>query len=110
MDCCCENCGWSEIVGSPIICNYSGHRTWRDECCEAWKPKEKETNMVEVVRCKDCKHRGEWERAEDIHGSYSHIVFPDGSLCPGQCEDQFYAWRPDDDWYCANGERRDPDA
>ena len=55
MNCCCENCGWSEIVGSPIICNYNGHRTWRDECCKAWKPKKKETNMVEVVRCKDCK-------------------------------------------------------
>ncbi len=55
MNYCCENCGWSEIVGSPIMCNYNGHRTWRDECCEAWKPKEKETNMVEVVRCKDCK-------------------------------------------------------
>ncbi len=51
----CENCGWSEIIGSPIMCKYSGHRTWRDECCEAWKPKEEETNMVEVVRCKDCE-------------------------------------------------------
>ena len=51
----CDNCGWSEIVvGSPIMCNYDNQRTWRDECCMAWKPKEKETNMVEVVRCKDC--------------------------------------------------------
>ena len=53
--CYCENCGWSETVGSSIMCNYNGLRTWRDGCCEAWKPKEKETNMVEVVRCKDCK-------------------------------------------------------
>lgn len=42
MNYCCENCGWSEIVGSPIMCNYNGHRTWRNECCEAWKPKEAE--------------------------------------------------------------------
>jgi len=40
MNYCCENCGWSEIIGSPIMCNYSERRTWRDECCEAWKPKE----------------------------------------------------------------------
>ena len=62
--------------------------------------------MPKIVQCKECKHRGEWERAEDIHGSYSYIDFPDGSLCPGQCEDPFYSWRPDDDWYCAAGERR----
>lgn len=64
-------------------------------------------SMPEIVRCKECKHRGEWERAEDIHGSYSYIVFPDGSRCPGQCEDPFYSWRPDDDWFCAEGERLD---
>ena len=40
MNCCCENCGWSEIIGSPIMCHYTEHRTWRDECCEAWKPKD----------------------------------------------------------------------
>ena len=40
MNCCCENCGWSEIVGSPIMCHYTEDRTWRDECCEAWKPKD----------------------------------------------------------------------
>ena len=31
------------------MCNYNGHRTWRDECCEAWKPKEKETNKDESI-------------------------------------------------------------
>jgi len=55
----CENCGWTETVGTSIMCNYNGHRTWFDECCEAWKPKEEtdKNDMVEVVRCKDCKHR-----------------------------------------------------
>lgn len=41
-DSCCENCGWSETVGSPIMCNFNGHRTFRDECCPAWKPKEQQ--------------------------------------------------------------------
>lgn len=81
---CCENCGWSEIVGSPIMCNYNGHRTWRDECCEAWKPKEKEANMVEVVRCKDCKYRDDAIRCQ---------LDSEGLKTP-------------DDWFCADGERR----
>lgn len=40
MNYCCENCGWAEIIGSQIICRYTECRTWRDECCEAWKPQE----------------------------------------------------------------------
>ena len=85
MNWCCENCGWSEIVGSPIMCNYNGHRTWRDECCEAWKPKEKEPNMVEVVRCKDCTRR-EYCRTSTV-----------------------WAMPPKDDWFCADGERKEGD-
>ena len=98
MNCCCENCGWSEIVGSPIICNimcnYNGYLTWYDECCEAWKPKEKETNMVEVVRCKDCIH---WDKGhtEECENSDS-ICFHNGWCKP--------------DWFCADGERRMNDA
>jgi len=91
MNCCCENCGWSEIVGSPIMCNYNGHRTWRDECCEAWKPKEKETNMVEVVRCKDCRwwHESELEQFKGY----------------GDCgQANGIALKPHD-WFCADGER-----
>ena len=91
MDCCCENCGWSEIVGSPIICHYTGSRTWRDECCEAWKPKEEKTNMVEVVRCRDCKDAyicsDDWVICThiDSNGNDKHPV----------------------DWFCADGERKD---
>lgn len=54
----------------------------------------------EIVRCKDCKHRGKW-----TSGDFSYVEFPDGSKCPGQSEDPFYSWRPDDDWFCAEGER-----
>ena len=75
------------------------------ECREFFDTALNALKQPEIIRCKECKHRGEWERAEDIHGSYSRIVFPDGSLCPGQCEDFYYSWRPDDDWYCAAGER-----
>lgn len=64
MNCCCENCGWSEIVGSPIMCNYNGHRTWRDECCEAWKPKGKKQQCVKPFhRC----NGSEYTLIEDSH-------------------------------------------
>lgn len=83
---CCKDCGWSEIIGSPIICHYTGHRTFRDECCEAWKPKEEEKpDMVEVVRCKDCKF---WYKDE-----CSHLCAITGDLRPGG-------------WFCADGERK----
>lgn len=79
----CENCGWSEIVGSLIMCNYNEHRTWHDECCEAWKPKEKETNMVEVVRCKDCIN-------------YNSLM--------GYCKDGSIYTKPN--FFCADGVRK----
>ena len=106
MNCCCENCGWSEIVGSPIICHYTGNRTWRDECCEAWKPKEEETNMVEVVRCKDCKHRPKEPNFETYESGFD-LEFPEGSKCPCRCYgDEWYSWYPDDEWFCADGEHK----
>ena len=66
------------------------------------------TDMVEIVRCKDCKHRpvknvdyedNQWDRGYNIK-------FPDYK-CPCQCEDGYYNKFPDDDWYCANAERRE---
>jgi hypothetical protein len=105
MNFCCDNCGWSEFVGnelfgSSLICNYTRHRTWGDECCEAWKlwePKEneKETNMVEVVRCKDCKHGYPCKNAsgEDSVKCINRYVSLD-SICR----------KPD--WFCADGERK----
>ena len=55
----------------------------------------------EIIRCKDCKHRP--LDGEDTQGS--GIEFPDG-ICPCQCEDFWYSWRPDDDWFCANADMR----
>lgn len=59
-----------------------------------------------VVRCKDCKHRPkkpDWETYEDG----ADIEFPDGK-CPCQCSsDRYYSWYPDDEWFCAEGERKD---
>lgn len=57
---------------------------------------------LEIIRCKDCKHK------PYTHGRIAtgfDIIFPDES-CPCQCEDGWYSWIPEDDWYCANAERR----
>lgn len=59
-----------------------------------------EDNVVEVVRCKDCKHRPSGD------GANHNIEFPD-DLCPCQCEDFWYSWMPTDNWFCGNGERRE---
>lgn len=72
------------------MCNYNDYRTWRDKCCEAWKPKEKETNMVEVVRCKDCKHSCDYT---DIYTDSAYKCIKNGGY-------------HNDSWFCADGERR----
>ena len=60
-------------------------------------------DAVPVIRCKDCKHR------PTIDGEYKNgfdIIFPD-MRCPCQCEDGWYNWMPEEDWFCGNAERRE---
>lgn len=58
-----------------------------------------ETVDAVPVRCKDCKHRPTGETRDDLE-------FPD-DICPCQCEDYWYNWKPADEWFCGNGERKD---
>jgi len=50
-----------------------------------------DADVVEVVRCKDCKHR----RGDGFCKKYQRNI--DGSAT------MWFA--PDDDWYCADGEK-----
>lgn len=62
---------------------------------------EEHQEYVRVVRCKDCKHRPKGT------GANHDLEFPD-YVCPCQCtEDGWYSWKPKDDWFCADGERRE---
>lgn len=62
-----------------------------------------EHDLKILVLCKDCKHRG----AKTINEFDEYeVVFPD-DVCPCQCDDYFYSWMPDDDWFCKNGERKE---
>ena len=67
-------------------------------------------DAVPVVRCRDCKHRPkepDWKTYE----SGFDLEFPEGSKCPCRCcGDEWYSWYPEDDWYCADGERIIDDA
>ena len=62
-------------------------------------------DAVTVARCRNCKHRPTDNRDSDDMTGFA-IEFPDGK-CPCQCEDGWYNWYPGDDWFCADGERRD---
>lgn len=72
-----------------------------------WKQNQDNSVMEikEVVRCKNCKHRPTDYR--NIYKDYTgfSIEFPD-DRCPCQCEDGWYNWYPEDNWYCANGEMK----
>ena len=56
-------------------------------------------DVVPVVRCKECKHRPK-------HDGPNRLIFPD-EICPCQCDDWYYNWMPSDDWFCADGERKE---
>ena len=76
-------------------------------------------DAVEVVRCKDCKHRPAFRYYEDgnryVEGPRYQETLKNGLTvtledtgCP--CVngwDSYFSYVPKDDWFCANGERRD---
>ena len=63
----------------------------------------------EIVRCKDCKHRPKEPNFKTFENGFD-IEFPEGSKCPCQCSgDEYYSWYPEDDWFCASGERKEHD-
>ena len=63
------------------------------------------STQPEIIRCKDCKHRP--VDGEDTQGF--GVEFPD-EICPCQCEDGWYNWRPNNEWYCANAESESEEA
>ncbi len=58
-------------------------------------------DVVEVVRCKDCKYMPTGD------GANHDLEFPEDFKCPCQCDDFWYSWKPNDNWFCGNGKRRD---
>ena len=68
--------------------------------------KDVDYEMKDLVLCKNCKHRPEKVEESDEYDMDTDLEFPD-EVCPCQCDDYYYSWMPDDDWFCKNGERRE---
>lgn len=66
------------------------------------------TAQSEIIRCKDCKHKPHTSDKYDYDNSDCgfEIIFPD-YRCPCRCEDEYYNYIPDNDWYCGNAERKE---
>lgn len=60
-------------------------------------------DVVEVVRCKDCKHR----KLNEHYGEKGYLRIK--AMCVLDTGDPFELSRcaEDDDWFCADGERKD---
>ena len=61
----------------------------------------KDGTLVAVVRCKECKYKPHWDEKTES------AVFPIPDRCPCECDDYFYSWVPNDDWFCKDGKRKD---
>lgn len=54
---------------------------------------------IEIVQCRDCKYYPKIDKNGDVE-------WPDNSYkCPGRIDDPYYDWMPQEDFFCANGER-----
>lgn len=64
----------------------------------------RQINWSPLVRCKDCKHRPYKDEDGEVWAPSW-----DDETCPCICEDSYYNWMPEDDFFCKRGERRDDD-
>ena len=64
-----------------------------------------EAPSIDIVFCKECKHRPVKEDASGVNFGFN-IIAPNGDeRCPCLVEDGWYSWMPKDNFYCGYGER-----
>lgn len=62
-------------------------------------------DVVEVVRCKDCRHKPNGYIDDDVL-RYPNFPHEESNPCPCKVYgDEWYSWIPNDDFYCGFGER-----
>lgn len=67
--------------------------------------KERDGTLVEVVRCKDCKHR---PYSTEPGKTYGLTIEAPNDMCPCYNEDDgWYSWVPDNEFFCSYGERKE---
>ena len=65
-----------------------------------------EAPSIDIVRCKECKHRPIKEDAGGENYGFNLIEPTEGDeRCPCLVSDGWYSWMPQDDFYCGFGER-----
>lgn len=57
----------------------------------------KKAGLPELIRCKDCKHL------------IDHPLFMDDGYCEKMRNYRYIKLKPDPNWYCADGERKEGD-
>lgn len=63
---------------------------------------------IDIVFCKECKHRPVKEDADGENYGFNLIKPNDGDgRCPCLVSDGWYSWMPRDDFYCGYGERKE---
>ena len=86
------------------ICIPSDENDWEELVAFADAIAEQEP--INIVRCKECKHR---PIKEDPNGeNYGfNLIEPNGGdeRCPCLVSDGWYSWMPNDNFYCGFGER-----
>ena len=66
-----------------------------------------EAPSINIVFCKECKHRPVKEDADGVDWGFN-IIAPEGSnRCPCLVDDGWYSWMPKDNFFCGYGERED---
>lgn len=60
---------------------------------------------VDIVRCRECKHRPIKEDANEEDYGFNVIAPNEDERCPCLVEDGWYSWIPKDNFYCGYGER-----
>ena len=64
--------------------------------------------LIDIVQCKDCKHRPIKDDSDGADYGFNIVAPTDGDdLCPCLVEDGWYSWMPEDNFYCGRGERRE---
>ena len=62
---------------------------------------------VDIVFCKDCKHRPIKEDADGVDWGFNIVAPEISSPCPCLVDDGWYSWMPKDNFFCGYGERED---
>ena len=64
-----------------------------------------EAPSIDIVRCKECKHRPVKEDANGEDYGFNIIAPERSSICPCIVDDGWYSWMPKDNFFCGYGER-----